>query len=405
MEEHYRSTSTIRYLLGLATFGMLGWLLLSTAGPASAVDSRMLAGTFVDEGPLLDGPGYVIYVPTLVRRWPPLPYAGAFDVPDSPVWDSPITLSWEARVPLDHYPIDGYLLEESRTPDFAGAVTYDVPVTSVPFDVPPKPFGTMGTYYYRVRARNLWGLGEASNPASVLLLSTRDDFSHPQTGWAPRRTSYWDLGVMAAEYSSGELITRVEDRFDFTIFSPMRSAPPTPYSIKLRTKVIHEANLTSYGIVFGGNEGTFCGVNRWNASDPDGCFSHYYRLNVIWGGYLKYGVARIDGHRDAALGATGAAFDWGYDTLEGYEGGAYGWNEWEIRVYDNGFAVYVNGRLMRTLGDTTYIHDPLYGIFSSTNEYNGARFRHDYYYVEPLVGASATLPAELLRLSAPDGSF
>ena len=189
---------------------------------------------------------------------------------------------------------------------------------------------------------------------------------------------------MAADYGSGHLVTRVEDRFDFVIFSPMRPAPEPPYSLKMRTDILHKANLTSFGIVFGGNKGEMCEVTRWNASSPEGCFSHYYRLNVIWGGYLKAGLARIDGHEGIADGADGIGENWGYSALDWWEARVEDWNEWEVRVYDNGFEAYVNGHRIAGRGDTTYIRDPYYGIFSSTNEYNGARFVHDYFYVEPL---------------------
>ena len=354
------------------------------------------------DGPVTTTVGSQVFMPMIVKRWPPVPYSPVFSPAESPIWDSPVVLQWQATAPLEAYPIDGYVLEESQDADFTSATVHTVPVSEVPFTLPQKTFGTMGFFNYRVQAHNVWGLGPYSDPLQVLLLSKRDDFDYPQTGWAPRRTSYWDLGVMAADYGVGELVTRVEDKFDFAIFSPMQPAPATPYSIKMLTQVIHKANETSYGIVFGGNEGSFCGVNRWNAADPNGCFSHYYRLNVIWGGYLKYGLARIDGHRNISGGGDGYGVDWGYDALQWYEGSANGWNEWEIRVYDTGFAVYVNGHLMNVKPETTYIHDAFYGIFSSTYEYNGARFRHDYYYVEPLQGAAA-IPPTALSLSGASG--
>lgn len=302
------------------------------------------------------------------------------------MWDAPVRLDWTADVPIASYPIELFMLEESPSPDFAEVETFSVLTTSVPYTVPAKPFGTMGTYYYRVRAQNAWGTGGWSNTVSSLLLSQRDGFSYPQTGWAPVRTSYWDLETMAADYGAGDLVTRVEDRFDFAIFSPLRPAPKPPYAIKMRTSVVHDANETSIGIVFGGNEGSMCGITRWTAADPTGCFSHYYRFNAIWGGYWKVGLARIDAHADISGGGNGEGVNWGYSALDWWEASTDPdeWNEWEIRVYDTGFEAYVNGYYVAGRGDTTYVQDPYYGIYSSTYEYNGARFVHDHYYVEPL---------------------
>lgn len=326
----------------------------------------------------------VIHLPIIMRRWPPVPYAPILAGTGDPLWDAPVRLDWAAEAPLVTYPIETYTVEESLSSDFSTADSYTVLTTSVPYTVPAKPFGTMGTYFYRVRAQNAWGPSEWSNVVSALLLSQRDEFTHPETGWAPVRTSYWDLETMAADYGANDLVTRVEDRFDFAIFSPLRPAPEPPYAIKMRTQILHKANETSFGIVFGGNEGSFCGVTRWNAADPNGCFSHYYRLNVIWGGYLKVSLSRIDEHAGIAGGGQGSGDSGGYSALDWWEARADGWNEWEIRVYDTGFEAYVNGYYIGGRGDTLYLQDPYYGIFSSTYEYNGARFVHDYFYVEPL---------------------
>lgn len=382
-------------ILALALLLTVGSVVRPAADPVSAAG---LSG----RPPVVDGPGgddgltapadvgdYLIYIPLIMRRWPPVPYSPALVAVEDVVWDAPIRLDWQADVPLSAYPIEAYVLEESATSGFAEASSYAVPTTTVPYTLPALPYGSHGWNYYRVRGDNVWGAGEWSNTVAALLLSEMYSFDHPQSGWAPRRTSYWDLGAMYAEYGDGLLVTRVEDKFDFAVFSPMRPAPAPPYALRMNTKILHKANETSYGIVFGGNEGDFCGVNRWSAEDPDGCFFHYYRLNVIWGGYLKWGIARIDYHEGIAGGGSGVVGSMGgYSALDWYEADADGWNEWEIRVYTNGFEIYVNGHLIGATGDTTYLNEPHYGIFSSTYEYNSARFRHEYFYVEPLSGAA-----------------
>lgn len=252
-----------------------------------------------------------------------------------------------------------------------------------------------GQHYYRVRAHNRWGRGPWSNvvSTSVVVPTFWDDFVDPTTGWLARRTSAPDLGAIYSyystctnNYSEGCLLTSVEDKFDFGIFSPMYEAPPPPYQIGLSTRIINKANLVSYGIVFGANDGTLCSIERDNAGDPNGCFYHYYRLNAIWGGdYLKYGLKRVDYHSG---GEDGRGKGFGvdlvpYKRLEDWKAHANSLNSWQIFVYEDGFSVYVNGNNLGWTYDSTYVHEPLWGIFSSTNEYNVSKWEHDYFYVAP----------------------
>ena len=186
---------------------------------------------------------------------------------------------------------------------------------------------------------------------------------------------------MKIAYTGHELETLVADKFDFAIFSPMVPAPAIPYRIRMMSRVIHKVNETSYGIAFGGNGGTFCRIERDNAADPDGCFSHYYRLNVIWAGnYLKYNVSRVDSHGDRGEGISEELR--GFSNVDGRD--PADWQTWDIWVYEDRFGLSVNGEFMAWIYDTTYLNDPYYGIFSSTYEYNNAHFQHTLYYVEPI---------------------
>lgn len=401
-----RRRSPSRYLLHLTVVCLLAVTVLPAAGSVSAAGSFVeLPGTpgagSADRALAVgDDSGWVVFLPIVMRRWPPVPYAPTVAPVASPLWDSPVVLEWQGTVPDASYPLDSYVVEESQSPDFASVITYPASLTAVPYTLPTKPRGTMGEYYYRVRGHNVWGLGDYSAPLGVLLLSQSDGFTRPETGWTARRTSYWDMDLMQTEYVDGQLITLVEDKFDFAIFSPMRAAPSVPYVIRMHTMILHKANETSYGIVFGGNEGAFCDVVRATAADPGGCFWHYYRLNVIYGGYLKYNLKRIDYHDGIEGGAQGEGVSWGWWGIDASLANPDGWNTWEIRVYDSGFTVYLNGRLMNTISDARYTREPHYGIFSSNYEYNGARFAHEFFVVEPLTGAAAVPPMALLQRSA-----
>jgi len=344
-------------------------------------DGQSGRGAFVDHLRLQYNRGYRAYLPLIFKRWPPIPYAPyLYEINKQPL-DNTYTLTWS--IAASDTPVT-YTLQESTSADFSNPVNYTSPITS--YQVTGK---SMGVYHYRVQGNNIWGPGEWSNVRSATVLSRHDEFNTPITGWTVRRTSSPYLNLATATYLGDTLLTGLNDKFDFAIFSPMFQAPAPPYRILMRTRIRHLGNELSYGIVFGGNGGTFCPVDRSNAGSSNGCFSHYYRLNVIWGGYLKYQVKRIDYH-DPEKG-SGRGRELLSTTNVSDRTSNNGWNTWEIKVYDNGFAVYVNGGLLGWTEDTTYVHEPYYGIFISTYEYNGATFEHDYFYVDPLP-ATETLP-------------
>jgi uncharacterized repeat protein (TIGR01451 family) len=320
-----------------------------------------------------------VYLPLVLNRWPPIPYAPQLHEINKQPLDDVYTLTWSLAA--SDTPVM-YTLQESTSPDLSNPTNYTSPITS--YQIAGKG---IGVYYYRVRGNNIWGPGEWSNTRSATVLSRQDDFDNPITGWTERRTSSPYLDLVTATYSDGRLLTGLRDKFDFAIFSPMFEAPSLPYSIRMRTRIVHTANEVSYGIVFGSNDGTYCPVDRSNAGGSSGCFAHYYRLNVVWGGYLKCQVKRIEYHsaeKGSGRGTELLPFKNVSDkTLHD------GWNTWEIKVYEDGFAVYVNGQLLGWTDDTVYINEPYYGIFISTYEYNSAVFEHEYFHVTPLPATEA----------------
>jgi hypothetical protein len=316
----------------------------------------------------------------------PPPYTPTIEVEDVD-FDGTYTVTWSYDYAFP--PVVTYTLRESTDPDFTNPITY-YPNVSVSQTISSRP---LGTYYYAVRGHNVAGPGAWSDVHSVTVLSPlRDDFEDPRTGWTVRRTSSPYLNLASATYTDGKLVTRLRDRFDFAIFSSMFKAPDPPYRVAMKSRIVHLGNELSYGLIFGANDGTLCPVARDDAANPQGCFEHYYRLNVIWGGYLKYQVKRIDSHSRSDGGGRGDTL-MGYDEVDGRDGDE--WNTWEVRVYDEGFAVYLNGQLLGWTDDATYVHEPHFGIFISTYEYNAAAFEHELFHVRPL------LPSE----SLPDGGY
>jgi hypothetical protein len=335
-------------------------------------------GVFVDQVRLQYNYGHEIYLPLTLKNWPPLPATPhLFEIDKAPL-DDAFLLGW--HVAASDLPVT-YTLQEATVPDFSSPIHYTTPMTS--YQVAGKD---IGVYYYRVRATNKWGSSSWSNERSTTVLSLWDDFNSPVSGWTARRTSSPDLSLAPATYEDGMLVTGLHDRFDFAIFSPMLEAPSPPYTIRMRTRIGRLANEVSYGIVFGGNGGTACPIDRSQSGDPDGCFYHYYRLNVVWGGYLKCQVKRIDSHDPRKGGGRGRDLMSYRDVSNRTNDERF--NIWEINVYEDGFEVRVNGYFVEDFDDITYIHDPYYGIFSSTYEYNSASFEHDFFRVIDLMSAA-----------------
>ncbi|HNT73767.1 MAG TPA: fibronectin type III domain-containing protein [Anaerolineae bacterium] len=353
--------------------------LLSFCEPALAMEP--VCDSFFSQPPSPQGSGLaqtsnfprIIYLPLVIRRYPLLPPTPVLDASGE---NHTVILTWSSVI--TDVPVSYYEVQESLVVDFSSLNAYTTTELGLVFS--DKPFAT---YHYRVRGVNGWGNGAWSNVVTVVLLDAFfDDFDDSSTGWYPRRTSSPDLSLMSAVYVNGNLETMVADKFDFAIFSPMRQAPKLPYTIEMRTMVEHRVNEVSYGIVFGGNPGAFCDVTRDTSMSMDGCFSHYYRLNVVWGGpYLKYNVCRITGHDDRGRGKCDELM--GFYNLASLGYNSNDWHIWKVQVSETGFSIYVNGNYLVHIADTMYVNDPYYGIFSSAYEYNYAHFIHSRFYVYP----------------------
>lgn len=322
--------------------------------------------------------GGFLYFPMIFKRWPPVPYAPTLNAIANPDQQDDYTVSWAYG--YSEPPVNTYTLQEATNADFTEDVTqYEVTGTSRAFTDKDA-----GTYYYRVRGNNTYGPGPWSNVHSVRV-AFRDDFDDPGTGWETRRTSAPDIDSMEVEYDDGQLITTSDDNYDFGIFSPMVEAPDPPYQIRVRTKLDDGVYVPTYGIVFGAEAGDFCPVERDNAQDDDGCFYHYYRINIpvnAFGGHIDYEVKRIDRHVDRGK-AEGKDLSDGYQSIDGVASWD-GWNNWKIEVYEDRFRVYVNGKHLGTYHDDKYIDDPLFGLLTDNYEFSPASFKHEYFYVEPL---------------------
>jgi uncharacterized repeat protein (TIGR01451 family) len=310
--------------------------------------------------------GSTVYLP-LVYRAPdpptlnPIPYPGS-----SNQW----TVSWS----WDGEGVPDYELQESTRPDFASAVSYDMgSSTSKAFAYAPS---FSNTYYYRVRVTVNGMPSNWSNTRSVTG-NYYDGFNSSSSGWAIRRQDTDDVNN-SSWYQDGNFVLNIGGRWDYGIAAPLAKAPALPYRIKTRVKWDDPDNLHSYGIIFGGDwDGRTC-----PNSDYSSCFNHYYRLNVVWHGSsesVSVQLKRIDYHGSDNSG--GGVALWGYNEVSVPD--PDGWNEWTVEVRASGeIRVYANGSLAFTKTDSTYISNPYFGVFASSNEYLGARPWFTWYRVD-----------------------
>jgi uncharacterized repeat protein (TIGR01451 family) len=111
----------------------------------------------------LDNKNYLMYMPIVFKRWPPVPYAPTLAAIENADGDGNYNVQWSYNHSTLHP--SSYTLQEATnaaftdaTPIYNGSSTY--------YAVSGK---TPATYYYRVQGRNSYGAGEWSNVVSVML--------------------------------------------------------------------------------------------------------------------------------------------------------------------------------------------------------------------------------------------
>jgi hypothetical protein len=108
-----------------------------------------------------DGDPYVVLLPVVMKRWPPIPDIPVLNAISNADGDGYYTVSWSTA-----YLANTYVLEEDDNAAFSSPTQrYSGYGTS--WSASGK---TPGTYYYRVKARNSWGDSGWSNIQSVRVL-------------------------------------------------------------------------------------------------------------------------------------------------------------------------------------------------------------------------------------------
>jgi hypothetical protein len=261
-------------------------------------------------------------------------------------------------------------------------------------------------YYYRVRASDGSAQSGWSNTDEVEG-GYRDDFTSNTSGWERRRLTHIDLvnSWYEIEPSNNKdwYILQIDDKWDWGIASPLARAPQVPYVIEYDAKLVNPGNLTSYGIVFGGdltdvdcpNPNPPVTVDGWYKHDQ--CFNHFYAVNTVYFGDTKMLFERVDRvvwcPDDPNCTGGGSALKRGADTkiVERVSNvQTRDWNKWRIEVRESGITLFVNGsKFMEYDTDDSakalqWIHEPYFGVFGSTDEYKPSTGRYEHILVMPL---------------------
>jgi hypothetical protein len=110
--------------------------------------------------------GGTVYLPLVVKRYPPLPDVPVLNAISDPEGDGNYTVSWG-----DAYLADEYVLQEDDNQGFSSP-TERYSGTRLWWDASGK---APGTYHYRVKAINEWGDSGWSNPESVTVAMPEPD--------------------------------------------------------------------------------------------------------------------------------------------------------------------------------------------------------------------------------------
>lgn len=296
----------------------------------------------------------LVYLPLVMRRFPPVPYPPVLNEISNADLDGNYTVSWAYNGPYgDVEAPTSYTLQESTSADFSAAVQeYTFSASTYSMNVTGK---ASATYYYRVRGNNTAGAGEWSNVRSVVVMSAiTDDFSNSGSGWPVATYKRGDGGdLMRVEYVDGtyrmKIMLATSDQNNYKmglVKAPDRFIPP---SANYDVSVSHffaqaEMPFPGYapsegkaGIVFAANaDYTTLYVFEWNWEGA--CAVNRYN-GVSWpvSGYSGYGGSMT----------WTKIRDWG--SCSNLLGGSYNQtNRLLVEVRDNRATVYVYNNGVKT---------------------------------------------------------
>lgn len=284
--------------------------------------------------------------------------------------------SWVATWTHPGSDIVRYEIRESATEAFDSPLFYFTTDTSNTFSYPAS---ISNSYCYQVRAYTATLISDWSN-SRCIVGDYFDDFEFTNSGWATRREDTDDVNN-DTYYENGSLVVKIRGRWDYAIASSLGQAPEGPYEIETRVRLAGVDNLHAYGIIFGGDwNGQQCPNNDFSS-----CFTHYYRLLIIWHGSpdsLRMSLKRIDSHDPSDNAGRGVTL---INHRDVNVGNPDEWNTWKVQVHEDGnIVILVNDRIAASATDPTYFNSRYFGVLAATDEYLGAEPHFDTFAVRSL---------------------
>ncbi len=142
-----------------------------------------------------------IYLPLIMKRYPPVPYAPVLALPSNDTYGN-YQLSWTYSPDTDPFKPTSYTFQEATNASFTTPTEETLPYTTLSRSYSNK---AVGTYYYRVRGNNAYGVGPWSNVQTVTVKPKGffDDFSNTSSGWPRQVFTVDSRAVLDASYDNG----------------------------------------------------------------------------------------------------------------------------------------------------------------------------------------------------------
>ncbi len=350
------------------------------------------------------GPTYV-YLPLVMRRWPPIPYPPSISV-TTPDLGGNYTVNWTYGTHPAVAAPTSYVLYESLDAGFSTSTPYTLSASTYAYNFTNKP---NGLYYYRLRGLNAYGFGEWSQTVTALVNRLYlDDFTDPTSGWhtgKDERYNFWDPNHPGWEKVS--YIDYVDNHYRFYIpltrhgggnvdswwVWPAVEAPlpaamqplPENYCIQARARFVSHTGSgkiwwAHWGIVFGAND-TFTDLYTFQIND------NRNRAIVRYPSYVYPGNNNIRHSTVYNDGWTNIEFrpvDWENDGYEFYNISSNpSYNTIKVVVRNGRVNCYVNGVWMTSFDFGSGMPHAKIGLIAGNWEITPQELLVDYFRYDP----------------------
>jgi len=326
-----------------------------------------------------------VYLPLVMRRYPPVPYAPTLNVPSNDGYGT-YQLTWVYNHPGDPYPPTSYTFQEATDAGFANLTINETRTSPQSFTNKP-----VGTYYYRVRGNNAYGAGAWSN-VQIIVVSPRgffDDFNNPNSGWPRQVYSVDGRGVLDVNYDNGTYRMKIlldqwglNNRRMGIIPAPYTHTDNT-YDVETQHRFVKavdqsgfdptaaKAGIIFYGVRTGGGTGYFETpyIVEWNF-EGHCSISRYLNYSNVLGHHPYIPVAWLERNPILLNWQSCPGLQAGYDKL----------NTARVEMRGTHINVYFNNTYVGTYS-TTFSGSPHVGLVTGSWDRTPAQSHFNYFRV------------------------